>query len=354
MPPEPPDDASSAHRRATWVGLRTLRQRPRPVGQTPAGDPIVEVRSVRLVLRNEASHFNRLVPCSKCGAEVPGSAVVSLADLDQPAYPVICTDCVRTATAGTGFLDRRPPAVPAAVEDAPSAVEPQVEPAPAPAGVAPAGGEVDAALVEVRAELAAASEAAAARAGVLAEDLRRLAGGLQDELRQMRAELDEDLRRTSEALAAVTGELPALRSAIERVAEEARAVSQAQAALDVELADLGRRVDGVASSGEELRAQLDGVAKEAAEGAARLDVVVNAADAEASRLHTLEQNVQSAVRRMTRMVGAQGRHRPAPAPSPPEGPATLPPGRLLDDLERQLQEAEGRLARRTAGGPEPA
>ncbi|MDQ4069819.1 MAG: hypothetical protein M3203_10180, partial [Actinomycetota bacterium] len=65
-------DHSALHRRATWVGLRTLRQRPKMVGDARSGEPVFEVRSVRLVLREGASHFSRLTECSKCGREVPG------------------------------------------------------------------------------------------------------------------------------------------------------------------------------------------------------------------------------------------------------------------------------------------
>lgn len=85
-------------RRARWVGLRTLRQRPAAVGATAAGEPVFEVRSVRLVLRGDAPHFNRLVRCSKCDREMPGPPVLSPADLDQPVHAVICAACVREAS----------------------------------------------------------------------------------------------------------------------------------------------------------------------------------------------------------------------------------------------------------------
>src|SRR5438270_6149313 len=90
------------HGRARWVGLRTLRQAPKPAGQTDAGDPIFEVRSARLVLREDATHFNRLVACSNCGREVMGSAVLGPGDLDHAPQAVVCKDCVRQATVSTG------------------------------------------------------------------------------------------------------------------------------------------------------------------------------------------------------------------------------------------------------------
>src|SRR5215210_903348 len=89
----------SDQKRATWVALRTLRQRPKVVDHRENGDPVFEVRSVRLVLRDNADHFNRLAQCSKCGREVPGAPVLSQADLTRPSHSVICKECVRNATA---------------------------------------------------------------------------------------------------------------------------------------------------------------------------------------------------------------------------------------------------------------
>jgi hypothetical protein len=109
--PDPPGPAARRHKRANWVALRTLRQVPKVVGETPAGDPIVEIRSVRLVLRGDASHFNRIAACSKCGREVPGAAVLSPADLDHVPNAVICKDCVKKATAPFDATRSRPTTV---------------------------------------------------------------------------------------------------------------------------------------------------------------------------------------------------------------------------------------------------
>lgn len=103
-------------RRATWVGLRTLRQRPAVVGRTPEGDPVYEVRSVRLVLRGDAPHFSRLVQCSRCSREVPGPPVLSPADLDHPVHAVICAGCVRAASVPS-FGGAPAPAAPDAEEE---------------------------------------------------------------------------------------------------------------------------------------------------------------------------------------------------------------------------------------------
>ena len=121
--------APRRHNRANWVALRTLRQLPKVVGETSAGEPIVEVRSVRLVLREGAAHFSRMATCSKCGREVPGAAILSPSDLDHPPHPVICRHCVRTASAPVLRPERRP--VKVVPEPRP---EPQTE---SPSGAAP-------------------------------------------------------------------------------------------------------------------------------------------------------------------------------------------------------------------------
>jgi hypothetical protein len=85
------------HTRANWLALRTLRQVPRMIGRTHAGAPIFEIRSVRLVLHDEALYFTRLVRCSRCGEEVNGTSVLTPADLDHGASAVMCNDCAGTA-----------------------------------------------------------------------------------------------------------------------------------------------------------------------------------------------------------------------------------------------------------------
>jgi hypothetical protein len=72
---------------------------PHRVGETAAGDPIFEIRSVRLVLVGESTHFNRLAACSKCGADLVGPTVLTSADLDEPGSLLYCENCVRQVTA---------------------------------------------------------------------------------------------------------------------------------------------------------------------------------------------------------------------------------------------------------------
>jgi hypothetical protein len=74
---------SAPDRRASWVALRTLRQRPTVVGRTDTGETVYDIRSVRVVLPAGAAHFHRLVPCARCGRDVRGTALVSSADLDH-------------------------------------------------------------------------------------------------------------------------------------------------------------------------------------------------------------------------------------------------------------------------------
>lgn len=118
---ETPEHAPD-HKRATWVALRTLRQRPKVVDHQKNGEPVFEVRSVRLVLRDNADHFNRLAQCSKCGREVPGAPVLTQADLSRPSHSVVCKECVRNATVGSSWTG--PPRRKDEAPPAPDALEP--------------------------------------------------------------------------------------------------------------------------------------------------------------------------------------------------------------------------------------
>lgn len=77
------------------MALRTLRLRPTPAGATEHGEPVFEIRSVRLVLREGAGHFKRLVACSKCGREIVGPPPLAPDDLERTPSPVICERCVK-------------------------------------------------------------------------------------------------------------------------------------------------------------------------------------------------------------------------------------------------------------------
>ena len=131
--PEPSNQAS-LQRRANWVGVRTLRQRPKPAGTTAEGEQVYEIRSVRLVLKGLSPHFNRLAPCARCGKEMAGAPVLSVADLERPLRPMICTDCVRDTGVSTVW-DASPvrPLAGNAAEPASPADPDPIAPAPAPA-----------------------------------------------------------------------------------------------------------------------------------------------------------------------------------------------------------------------------
>lgn len=82
-----------------------------------------EIRSVRLVLRDGASHFNRLVACSKCKREIVGTALLVPDDLERTPSPVICERCVRVSHSAAQW----PPGETRPAETGP-AERPQVRP----------------------------------------------------------------------------------------------------------------------------------------------------------------------------------------------------------------------------------
>lgn len=173
----------SPDRRATWVALRTLRQRPTVVGRTERGEPVYEIRSVRLVLGPGAGHFNRLVQCAKCGREVAGAPVLAPAELDRAANPVFCERCARTAA----------PVVPDPLPAADSVPVPETEPTPAPDRLA----AVEAELAETRAQLREVVEwnrELAARQGEIGRQVRDLAAA-HDAVEAIQASVDEGASR---------------------------------------------------------------------------------------------------------------------------------------------------------------
>lgn len=104
--------APRSSRRVTWIGLRTLRRRPRLVGQTRRGVPVFEACSVRLVLPDDAHHFARLISCARCGSDGPGATVLRRSDLAHPPHAVICDDCVGSAASQVFGSTGRDDAVP--------------------------------------------------------------------------------------------------------------------------------------------------------------------------------------------------------------------------------------------------
>lgn len=235
-----PSNQTSPQRRANWVGLRTLRQRPKPVGVTADGEAVYEIRSARLVLRGLSPHFDRLAPCARCGKELPAAPVLTVADLDRPLRPVICTDCVK----GTGV---------STVWEPPAASRP-----------AEVGGEVAevaevevVAVVEVAAPAAAEGERRDGRLDVFERHLRAVTERVNELGKTLRAlgQEGDERRRGDEAarsalagvgdqistqraeLADVRSAITELRSELHRLSDASRDLVRAHQELDQRLAD---------------------------------------------------------------------------------------------------------------------
>lgn len=257
----PLSTGGSPDRRASRVALRTLRQRPKVVGETAGGDTVYEVRGVRLILKPDTNHFTRLVECSKCGAEVPGASMLVAADLDQAPAPVVCRQCVHQV----GLFPR------AAVGETG-----RLRPAPRNRAGPSAGGPPAAAVPAVEPVAAERVAAVEGRLDAVTEEVATLASGLAG-----------------------------LRAELASVGEWSRDVTRSQRDLDARLLQLAARVDGSTAEGARLRD----------------DVAAVVAAVEGLRAAT-------AVR---------------PRPEAPPAPA------LVEEFERQLEEAESRLARRYTG-----
>ncbi|MDQ4133394.1 MAG: hypothetical protein M3179_09360, partial [Actinomycetota bacterium] len=90
--PASDDEADEARKRAHWVSLRTLQRVPNVVGETPRGEPIVEVGSARLVLPHGSNNFYHLSPCPECGTEAATDVVLTTAHLSR-GRPQYCANC---------------------------------------------------------------------------------------------------------------------------------------------------------------------------------------------------------------------------------------------------------------------
>lgn len=388
-------------RRANWVGLRTLRQRPRLVDQTAGGLAVYDARSVRLVLVGDATHFNRLMPCSKCGKEVPGPPVLSATDLDRPSHPVICKECVRASgvsqvghTSGPAApspLPEPPPEVEVVIAPETPAPQPEVaevEPGQEPdtlpvadearlaaiedqLGVAllritevadvqrlesirrakgdeGVQAQVQAALVqalaELRAEVLASAEATATRLAALEE-------GVRAAVAETRAELARVSTSTEDLAARVSAQAANTASALEAV--QAR-FGSVEGAMDERVQQgigaVAPLVDHLTRAGDRVAAEVDRLGYQVAATEGRIDALTSSVDMGASRLRALEQRLQESVQRLAAEVKAQRGVRPGP----PATPSTAPGEEATDEgtgsadlmhaLERQLRKAESRLA----------
>ena len=354
-------DAGSADRRATWVALRTLRQRPTVVGRTSDGRTVFEVRSVRLVLGAGAPYFHKLVQCAKCGCELTGPAVLTPADLDQPTNARVCDLCVRSAVPAYRSPEKRPQ-------------EPSAAPAPPRDAVAEepeAAGPVDderVALVDAR----------------LAEMTARLAAlaGIDERVRRLSQRVDDVLKDQQGQLGVLAASLGHVR---ERLATEVQAGMAAatvdgergrvQAALAEGLASLEHRIEVQASALTDLMDGLRADFEKALEGAMHQVLMATAEplrDLERSREEiqatlavlqrqvvegdlrgrALEERLDGSIERLTDLVTPltrpSGVHRSGQSGGEPVE------GGLLAGLDWQLREAEGRLAQHLRASQEDA
>lgn len=440
----------ASQRRANWIGLRTLRQHPKYVGETTFGDAIYEVRSVRLTLRPDGSHFHVLTQCARCGRDVAGTQVFTPADLDHPSNPVICTDCVRQA----GVSTHHPPkmARPSArtETDAEAAQGQPQEPAQAAPATDPddrrlsvAEAQIQALVGQVR-ELAEVVRAESLERRRAAEETRSQVQEAMQRLGEARADPDagEDVRRSMgaivEAIRGQRGDIATVAAALAEAQQEIRRLADSGDRLAVEQGDLRAHVaatevptgapDAVtedvvvalveprlrqvhASLGAAVEARLADVESTVANGLAqarfetaslqeRLDAAViavtsmvesravapdsaapeqltqlradlqtrldelatraqeeqaalrTALAAQADRARALEERTELALKMLT-----QARRREIPAEPPGEAEVERAAGAdLLDALDRQLEQAESRLAllgRRGPGEAEP-
>jgi regulator of replication initiation timing len=238
--PEQPNQAS-LQRRANWVGVRTLRQRPKLVGATTDGEPVYEIRSVRIVLRGLSPHFNRLAPCSRCGKDMAGAPVLTSADLERPLRPMICTDCVRGTGVSTVWdpATPRPPAADSKEEEKEPPAEPVATPAHDDGRLDLFEGHLRAVTERVNAlgksvwaqrtdgeERRREAEAARSLVARLGEQVAALAG-VGDRVDGQRAEL-----------AAVVSAITELRSELQRLSDGNRALVRSNDELERRLAEV--------------------------------------------------------------------------------------------------------------------
>lgn len=211
--PDGSNQVSGRQRRANWVGLRTLHQIPKAVGETDAGDTVYEVRSVRVMLDPSGGHFVRLVTCTGCARELAGAAVTSPLDLEKSVRPLICAVCIAQAGAPT-----------ASGSDA--ADSPGLQPAAGGDSAPRVDVDRDARLPAIEHHLRAVTRRVNELASVARAHQSTLAGSAERE----------------EAVAAETAALRAELVSVRAELGEARAMADGVAALQVEVDRLGAEV----------------------------------------------------------------------------------------------------------------
>ena len=274
------------------MALRTLRQRPKVVGTTPDGQTVFEVRSVRLVLRDDAHHFSRLVQCSRCGREVSGAPVLTQGDLDRPPSPVICKECVRVVL--PMVESSRPPRTSAGAA-------PPVPPVPPEEAIEVAELVARAGAAESMEPGGEGGEAGADAAGAAAvDDVQR-----PDRL----AMLEWQLRAVADRLAEVAG-----------MVERSQADGQSASRMEAAASEMATRLDVVESRLRQGVKEL--VKKMEAQKADVAGVVTSLGElrAEMARLGASHGELARAQVELDRRVGQM-----PPVEAPPEGGAGLDP-----------------------------
>jgi hypothetical protein len=282
--------------------------------------------------------------------------VRDLNDLDRPQNPIICKSCVQAS--GVASIRPAAPPIPVPIDDKPDQVQDSADvatPAESDEDVAHSLDDLRDGLAEVQEGLAAAIEGGERRATDVEEDVRRTLAGIVEAVQGQRADA-----------VATAGAIAEVRAEVARLAGSSGDVMRAHAVLDQRVAELAALtaeqsaapapgpVDAVDREGRRMiEERFDLLTRHAQDVAASVDALRSDAKAGASRLDALERLFQGSVNRLTAIVEAQDRQ--LAATSKENGGAVVPPppstngGNLLEALERQLQEAEARLMRRTAG-----
>ena len=219
------------------MALRTVRQLPKAVGETAGGEPVYEIRSVKLLLESTATNFVRLTECSRCGRELAGAPVLTAADLDRPLRPMICSDCIRSAGVSTVWESEG--GEPGGERTAPGTLAASpADPTPAPAEVKPDRFQV------MESHLRAVTDRV--------NELGRVA-------RAHQADSKERAEREEATAAALRDELAALRASTEDTRAELHRLAEAQAELE------RRRAESPPAGGEQAGAGLGQLREELAQ-----------------------------------------------------------------------------------------
>lgn len=192
-------------------------------------------------------------------------------------------------------------------------------------------------LKEVETRLARSPEAPWA-------EMDALSGGLAQARLEITS-LGEQLRASEEALMKL----------IETRREEVREAVAGR--VRQEVASLVRAAEELIQARELVESKLDGLVETALDTEVRVNALASSTDAAAGGLQALEESTRERIHRLTALIDSERRareeaqvrndqaareQRAAAAPPPP------PPPTLLDALDRQLQEAEIRLAKRVS------